>query len=151
MLEEEYSGIPTTESFLNAMHRVASNDEFCDNNFDFDASFIAFISELLHLGENIQIISGVHRVRASHWSKIKKLYLASWLMNTSPFELLDSAFMWLRSNVKSKWISRISVKENWALIHIFTEYCSVFYLLVFNIRPWTCSGESKRCKKICEF
>ena len=48
----EYFGIPTaeklSESFLNAMHRIASNDdEFCDNNFDLDTFFIAFISELL--------------------------------------------------------------------------------------------------------
>ena len=110
--------------------------------------FLAFISEFL--GEKIQIISGIHRVRASHWSKLKKLYLASWLMNTSPLELLDSAFVWLRSIVKLKWISRKSVKQKWALFHIFPKYCSIFYLLVSNIKPWTCSGESEKCKKICE-
>ena len=97
----------------------------------------------------MQIISSIHRVRASHWSKIKKLYLASWLMNTSPLELLDSAFVWLKSIVKSKWISRKSVKQKWALIQIFTEHCSVFYLLVSNIRPWTCASESENCEKIC--
>ena len=85
--------------------------------------FLAFISEFL--GEKIQIISGIHRVRASHWSKLKKLYLASWLMNTSPLELLDSAFVWLRGIVKSKWISRISIKQKWVLIYIFIGYCSL--------------------------
>ena len=34
----ENTGIPSSEGFLNAMYPVASNDdEFCDNNFDFDA------------------------------------------------------------------------------------------------------------------
>ena len=140
----EYFGIPTAESFLNAMHRISSNDdEFCDNNFDLDTFYSFYFRTSWRIDTN-----NILRMRASHWSKIKKLYLASWLMNTSPLELLDSAFVWLRSIVKSEWISRISVKQKWALNHIFTEYRSVFYLLVSNIKP--CSGESEKCEKICK-